>query len=66
MANHIHARAFQIFPVDTLYYFCLLRVNDEVTIGVFGISQKAVVVHLYFPLLVAEVDAQLHVLADGL
>ena len=36
--DFIHAGAFEVFPVDAFYDFCLLRVDDEVTVFVFGVA----------------------------
>ena len=59
----IHDGAFQIFPVDALYDFCLLRINDQVAVVIFGVSEEAIVIDLYFTLLVAVLKSQLDVLA---
>lgn len=64
--NLVHAEAFQIFAIDAFDDFCLLRVDDQIPIRVLRISEEAVVVDLHFALLIAELDAHLHVLAQGL
>lgn len=58
----IHAGAFEVFPVDALYDFCLLRVNVQMPIVILGVSEKAVVVDLHLALLVAVLESQLNVL----
>lgn len=42
----IHAGAFEVFPVDALYDFCLLRVNDQVPVVILGVSEEAIVIDL--------------------
>ena len=63
VSNLIHAGAFEVFPVDSLYDFCLLRINDQVPIVVLGVSEEAIVVDLHLALLVAVLKSQLDVLA---
>ena len=49
----IHVRAFKVFSVDALYNFCLLRINDQVPVVIFGVSEEAIVIDLNLTLLVA-------------
>ena len=44
--NLIHAGAFEVLPVDALYDFSLLRIDDEVIVLVFGVAEETVVVDL--------------------
>ena len=46
------ACALQVFPVDSLDYFCFFRLNNQMPLSVFRISEETVVVDLYKPLLV--------------
>ena len=57
----IHAGAFEVFPVDALYDFCLLRVDDQVPVVILGVSEEAIVIDLYLPLLVAVLESQFYV-----
>ena len=59
----IHAGTFEVFTVNALYDFCLLRINDQVPIVVLGVSEEAIVVDLHLALLVAVLKSQLDVLA---
>ena len=59
----IHAGAFEIFSVDAFYDFCLLRIDDQVPVVIFGVSEEAIVVDLHLTLLVAVLQFQLDVLA---
>ena len=45
---------------------CLLRIDDQMTISVLGVSEEAVVVDLHLSLLVAVLEAELHVLRKAL
>lgn len=63
VCNLIHAGAFEVFSVDALYDFCLLRIDDQVPIIVFGVSKEAIVIDLNLTLLVAVLKSQLDVLA---
>ena len=51
--NLVHAGAFEVFPIDAFYDFCLLRVGDEVPVLILGVSEEAITVDLHFSLLVA-------------
>lgn len=64
--NLIHAEAFQVFSINALYNFRLFRVDDKVAVRILCVTEEAVVVDLHFALLIAELDAHLHVLAQGL
>ena len=55
----IHAGAFEVFPVDALYDFCLLRIDDQVPVVILGVSEKAIVIDLHLALLVAVLKSQL-------
>jgi len=66
IGNLIHAEAFEIFSVDALYDFCLLRVNDKVPVVILGVSEEAIVVDLHLALLVAVLKSQLDILTHGL
>ena len=59
----IHAGTFEVFPVDALYDFCLLRINDQVPVFILGVSEEAIVVDLNLTLLVAVLQSQFDVLA---
>ena len=58
-SNLVHAEAFEVFSVNPVDDFCLFRINDQVTIGILGVSEEAVVVDLYLSLLVAVLQAAL-------
>ena len=62
----VHAVSFLVFPVDALYDFSLLRINDEIAFLILGVAQKAVVVNLHLSLLVAVLKPQLDVLGQRL
>lgn len=64
--NFVHAVAFHVFPVDTLDSFLLLRVDNKVTIRVFGVAEEAIMIELNMSLLVAVLQVQFDVLARGL
>ena len=59
----IHAGAFEVFPVDALYDFCLLRVDNQVSVVILGVSEETIVIDLNLTLLVAVLKSQLDVLA---
>ena len=65
LCDHVQAGSFQIFPIDALYNLCLLRINDEMPFVILSVAQKAVVVHLHLSLLIAEINAQLHIFTNG-
>lgn len=58
----IHAQALQVFPVNAPDDLSLFWINDKVAISVFGVAEKVVVVDLHLALLVAVLNAELHVL----
>ena len=62
----VHAVSFLVFPVDALYDFSLLRINDEIAFRILGVAQKAVVVNQHLSLLVAVLKPQLDVLGQRL
>lgn len=62
-SNLVHAVAFKVLSVYSLYNFSLFWVNDEIAFFIFGVAKEAVVVYLYLTILVAELETQLHVLA---
>ncbi len=62
----VHAVSFQVFPVDALYDFSLLRINDEIAFRILGVAKKAVVVNLHLSLLVAVLKTKLDVLGQRL
>ena len=64
--NLIHTETFQVFSINAFYNFCLFRVNDKVAVSILRISEEAIVVDLHFALLIAELDAHLYILAQGL
>ena len=66
VGNFIHAGAFKVLPVDSLYNFGLLRINDQMAVLILGVAEKAVVVDLHFSLLVPVLQAELHVLREAL
>ena len=57
------ACALQVFPVDPLDNLCSFRLNNKMPLAIFRISEEAVVVDLYKPLLVTVLQADLHILA---
>lgn len=59
----IHAGAFEVFSVDALYDFCLLRINDQMPVVILCVSEEAIVIDLHLALLVAVLQSQLDVLA---
>jgi hypothetical protein len=65
-SNLIHAVSFKVLAVDSLYDFSLLRIDDKVSIFVFSVAKEAIMVYLYLTVLVAELQSQLYVLAQGL
>ena len=50
----LDAVALQVFPLDASYHLCLLRVDDQITVCIFCVAQKTVVIDLDMALLVAE------------
>jgi len=59
----LHGEPFKVFPVDALYDFCLLRIDDQVPVVILGVSEEAIVIDLNLTLLVAVLKSQLDVLA---
>ena len=59
----IHAGAFEVFPVNPLYDFCLLRINDQVPVVILGVSEETIVIDLHLALLVTILESQFDVLA---
>ena len=64
--NPIHRIARQVFPVDALYHLCLFRIDDEISICILGVAEEVIVIYLYLAILVAKLESQLHILAEGL
>ena len=64
--NFVHAGAFEVFPVDAFYDFSLLRIDDQVSVIILGVAEKAIVIDVYLSLLEAVLKSQLHVLGKGL
>lgn len=64
--NFVHAGAFKVLPVDAFYDFCLLRINNKMSVFILGIAEEAVVIDLHLSLLVAVLQAELHVLRKAL
>lgn len=56
----------QVFPVDALYHLCLFRNDDEILICILGVAEEVIVIYLYLAILVAKLESQLHILAEGL
>lgn len=56
----------QVFPVDALYHPCLFRIDDEIPICILGVAEEVIVIYLYLAILVAKLESQLHILAEGL
>ena len=52
-SNLVHAVAFKVLSVYSLYNFCLFWIDDEVAVRVLRVSKKTIVVDLYLALLVA-------------
>lgn len=62
----VHAEPLQVFSVDTLDNLCLVRIDDQMSVRVLGVSEESVVVDLHLSLLVAVLQAELHVLRKAL
>ena len=56
----------QVFPVGALYHLCLFRLDDEIPICILGVAEEVIVIYLYLAILVAKLESQLHILAEGL
>ena len=64
--NPVHRVALQVFTVDALYHLCLLWIDDEITICILGVAEEVIVIYLYLAILVAKLESQLYILAEGL
>ena len=64
--NPVHRVALQVFPVDALYHLRLLWIDDEISVCIFCIAEEVIVVYLHLAALIAELESQLYVLAEGL
>ena len=64
--NPVHRVALQVFTVDALYHLRLLWIDDEITICILGVAEEVIVIYLYLAILVAKLESQLHILAEGL
>ena len=62
--NPIHRVALQVFPVDSLYHFCLFWIDDKISIGILGVAEEVIVIYLYLAILVAKLESQLYILAE--
>ena len=51
--DFLHGEPFEVLAVDSLDDLCLFRVDDEVPVAVFGVSEEVIVVDLHRTLLVA-------------
>ena len=49
----IHAKSLQVFPVDAPDDFCLVWINDQMTVSILSVAEETVMIYLYMPLLVA-------------
>ena len=65
-SNLVHAVSFQIFPVNAFDHFGLGRLNYQVTFRVLRVAEKPIVIDLHLSVLVAELQTQLHILAQRL
>ena len=65
-SDFVHAQTLKIFPVDAPDDFGLFRLYDQIAVSVFCVAEKTVVVDLHFALLVAVLDAELHILREAL
>ena len=63
VSDLIHTGAFEVFPVNALYDFCLLWINDQVPVFILGVSEESIVIDLHLTLLVAVLKSQFDVLA---
>ena len=48
------------------YHLCLFRIDDEISICILGVAEEVIVIYLYLAILVAKLESQLHILAEGL
>lgn len=51
VGNFVHAVAFQVFPVNALYRFGLLWVNDKIAIGILGVAEEAIMINSHLVVL---------------
>ena len=58
--------SFQIFPVNAPDHFGLGGINDQMAFRILRIAEKPIVIDLHLPILVAKLQSQLHILAQGL
>ena len=61
-ANLQKALSFQVFPIDAFYSLRLVRLDDEFSVLILGISHEAIMVDLHQSLLIAILQTQLHIL----
>ena len=61
-----HRVTLQIFPEDALYNLRLLWIDDEIPICILGVAEDVIVIYLHLAALIAELESQLYVLAEGL
>ena len=66
VANVEQAAAFHILPVNPLHNLRLFRLNDEFSVFVFCVAEKAVMVDLHLPILVSELQPKFDVLGKAL
>ena len=64
--DFICAVTVKVFTVNSPHYLCLLRVDHKSAVLVLGIAEEAAVVDLHFPTLIAELQAELHILTKRL
>ena len=64
--NPVHRVALQVFTVDALYHLRLLWIDDEIPICILGVAEEVIVIYLYLAILVAKLESQLYILAEGL
>ena len=62
----VHTVSFQILPVNAFDHFGLGRINDQMAFRVLRIAEKPIVIDLHLSVLVAELQTQLHILAQRL
>ena len=62
----VHRVTLQVFPEDALYNLRLLWIDDEIHICILGVAEEVIVIYLHLAALIAELESQLYVLAEGL
>ena len=62
----VHTVSFQILPVNAFDHFGLGGINDQMAFRVLRIAEKPIVNDLHLSVLVAELQTQLHILAQRL